>query len=196
MLLPFDDWKIFAPVLSEDSAGVYSARMNKQRILVSACLLGHAVRYDGRAKPVSHRLIDTWMAEGRIVTLCPEMAAGMPVPRPPAEIEPGAGAADVLNGRARVMDSTGGDVTGEFVAGAELALDLALENDCRFALLTDGSPSCGSRKVYTGRFDGTKQDGEGVVASRLRSAGIAVFPQREIEELAARLAEYEAAAAH
>ena len=183
-------------MLSEDGAGVYYARMNKQRILVSACLLGHAVRYDGRAKPVSHHLIETWMEEGRIVTLCPEMAAGMPVPRPPAEIEAGAGAADVLDGRARVMDITGTDVTGEFVAGADLALDLARKNDCRFALLTDGSPSCGSRKVYTGRFDGTKQDGEGVVARRLRNAGIAVFPERAIEELAALLAEYEAVPVH
>ncbi|TDH35765.1 DUF523 domain-containing protein [Pseudohoeflea suaedae] len=170
--------------------------MKTQRILVSACLLGHAVRYDGRSKPVSHQLLDRWMAEGRIVMLCPEMAAGLPVPRPPAEIEPGGLAADVLEGRARVMDSTGADVTGDFVAGADIALDLARRTGCRFALLTDGSPSCGSGTVYTGRFDGTRQDGEGVVASRLRGAGIAVFPESRIEELAEMLAGYEVAPEH
>lgn len=174
-----------APVLSEDGAGVYRWAMDKQRIFVSACLLGHAVRYDGRSKPVDHPLIDRWKAEGRIVTLCPEMAAGLPVPRPPAEIEPGADALGVLSGERRVLENSGGDVTAAFIAGADLASDLAARTGCRYALLTDGSPSCGSRHVHAGRFDGEKIAGQGVVAARLKAAGIAVFPESEIEDLAA-----------
>jgi uncharacterized protein YbbK (DUF523 family) len=168
--------------------------MQRSRIFVSACLLGHAVRYDGRSKPVSHRLIDRWREEGRLVTLCPEMAAGMPVPRPPAEIEAGATAGSLLEGAGRVMDNTGADVTREFLAGADMALDLARKNHCRYALLTDGSPSCGTRTVHSGRFDGAKMSGEGVVARRLKDAGIVVFPENELEELAALIARDEAEA--
>ncbi len=56
-------------------------------ILISACLLGHAVRYDGKGKPLHHPAIERWRDDGRLVTICPEMAGGMPVPRPPAETE-------------------------------------------------------------------------------------------------------------
>jgi uncharacterized protein YbbK (DUF523 family) len=163
------------------------------RIFVSACLLGHAVRYDGRAKPLAHPLIETWRGEGRIVTLCPEMAAGLPVPRPPAEIEPGADAGAVLAGTARIREKTGGDVTATFLAGADLAVKLALGTGCRYALMTDGSPSCGSRHVHAGQFDGTRIAGTGVVAARLREAGLSVFAESEIEQLAAALARDEAA---
>lgn len=167
------------------------AGMEKSRIFVSACLLGHAVRFDGRSKPVSHPLIDRWHEEGRIVTLCPEMAAGLPVPRPPAEIEPGANAAGVLNGEGRVIENSGSDVTAAFVTGADMARELAGRQGCRYALLTDGSPSCGSRHIHAGRFNGERIVGEGVVAARLKAAGIAVFPESEIEDLAALIAREE-----
>ena len=51
------------------------------RILVSACLLGQPVRYDGRAKPMHDRLLATWQAQGWLVPLCPEVAAGLPTAR-------------------------------------------------------------------------------------------------------------------
>jgi uncharacterized protein YbbK (DUF523 family) len=78
-----------------------------KKILVSACLIGHAVRYDGRSKPLVHPVIERWRAEGRLVTICPEMSAGMPVPRSPAEIAAGASGEDVLAGLARVIEMTG-----------------------------------------------------------------------------------------
>jgi uncharacterized protein YbbK (DUF523 family) len=130
-----------------------------QKILVSACLMGHAVRYDGQAKPLVHPAIERWRAEGRLVTICPEMSAGMPVPRPPAEIAGGAAGADVLAGRARVVEITGGDVTDGFRQAAENALRLATETGCRYALLIDGSPSCGSGFIYDGSFSGGKRGG-------------------------------------
>jgi uncharacterized protein YbbK (DUF523 family) len=158
-----------------------------EKIFVSSCLLGARVRYDGRAKTLDDALLATWRAEGRLVVLCPEMAAGLPTPRAPAEIAPGASAAAVLNGRAAIYDRDGIDMTGEFTQGADLALSVAQAERCRFALLADGSPSCGSSFVYGGNFDGRKVDGEGVVAARLRAAGIAVFAQHQLADLAQAL---------
>ncbi len=164
--------------------------MNK--ILVSACLMGHAVRYDGQAKPLLHPAIARWIEEGRLVTICPEMSAGMPVPRPPAEIAGGADGEDVLGGMARVVEITGHDVTDEFVQAARNALALASETGCRYALLIDGSPSCGSGFVYDGTFSGQKLAGNGVTAALLKQAGIAVYSDRNVEMLVARLAADEA----
>ncbi|WP_338110337.1 DUF523 domain-containing protein [Rhizobium quercicola] len=152
-------------------------------ILVSACLMGHAVRYDGKAKPLRHASLDRWQAEGRLVTICPEMSAGMPVPRPPAEIADGRSGAAVLAGTARVIEATGGDITEGFRLAAENALKLALDTGCTHALLIDGSPSCGSRSIYDGGFSGRKHEGEGVAAALLRRNGIRVFADHEIEAL-------------
>ncbi|TCL75868.1 DUF523 domain-containing protein [Rhizobium sp. BK251] len=160
--------------------------MNK--ILVSACLMGHAVRYDGRAKPLAHPAIEQWRQEGRLVTICPEMSAGMPVPRPPAEIEPGNTGEDVLSGHAGVFEITGGHVTHEFLQAAENAVALARDTGCRYALLIDGSPSCGSGFVYDGSFSGNRKTGSGVTAAALRRAGVEVFSHGDIERLIERLA--------
>lgn len=157
------------------------------RILISACLLGHAVRYDGKGKLLVHPAIDRWREEGRLVTICPEMAGGMAVPRPPAEIENGLTGEDVLDGKARVIEVTGGDVTAEFVAGAERALAFASDNGCTFALLIDGSPSCGSGLIYDGSFAGIKHAGRGVTAALFRRSGIEVFSHHDIDALAERL---------
>jgi len=112
------------------------------------------------------------------------MAAGMPVPRPPAAIGPGVTAQPVLSGRGGVYDVNGLDVTGEFRRGADLALEVSQEAGCRFALLTDGSPYCGSTFVYGGNFDGQKHTGEGLVAARLRAAGITVCAPHQLRDLA------------
>ncbi|WP_028649272.1 DUF523 domain-containing protein [Nocardiopsis sp. CNT312] len=151
------------------------------RVLVSSCLIGHRVRYDGRAKTVSDTVLRRWRGEGRLVPHCPEVAGGLPVPRPPAEIEPGACAEDVLAGRARILTPDGDDVTACFVAGARSALATARERGVAVALLKQASPSCGSREVYDGTFTGAKVPGEGVTAHLLAGHGIAVFGEEEID---------------
>ena len=158
-------------------------------ILISACLLGRPVRYDGKGKPLAHPAIDRWKAEGRLVAFCPEQAGGLSTPRPPAEIEGGASGEDVIEGRARVIEKTGGDVTKAFVEGGEKAADFARTNGCAYALLIDGSPSCGSGFIYDGSFSGVRHPGRGVTAALLRRAGVEVFSDREIEALVARIAE-------
>lgn len=158
------------------------------KILISACLLGQPVRYDGKGKPLVHPLIDEWKGEGRLVSFCPELAGGMSVPRPPAEIEMGMTGEDVLAGHARVLEVTGGDVTEAFVDGARKALAVARSNGCTVALLIDGSPSCGSLAIYDGRFGGVKHAGHGVTAALLKRHGIAVYAPSEIKALAEHLA--------
>lgn len=158
------------------------------RILISACLLGRPVRHDGRGKRLDHRLIDHWQAEERLVPICPEVMAGFGTPRPPAEIEPGWDGADVLDGTGRVFEKTGREVTDGFRRGAEAALSVARQTGCRFALLTDGSPSCGSATIHAGRFDGRTLPGVGVVAALLRRHGVQVFSDHQILELAGALA--------
>ncbi|PRX98662.1 DUF523 domain-containing protein [Allonocardiopsis opalescens] len=158
-----------------------------RRVLVSACLLGRPVRYDGRAKPVEHDILARWRAEGRLVPVCPEIAGGLPVPRPPAEIEPGADAAAVLAGTARIRTAAGEDVTAPFVAGAHDALAAARRHNAAIAVLKDGSPSCAATRVYDGTFTGTQTAGTGATTALLRAHGIAVYPETALEAADAHL---------
>lgn len=153
------------------------------RILISACLLGRPVRYDGTGKSLADPRLVRWLAEGRLVPICPELAGGLPVPRPAAEIVGGSGV-DVLAGRARVVTSSGEDVTAAFLAGAEAALDLAHRNGCIHALLIDRSPSCGSLQIYDGSFSRRRMAGTGVTAALLAMHGIGVFADHEMDRLA------------
>lgn len=107
---------------------------------------------------------------------CPELAAGLPVPRLPAEIIGGEGD-KVMRDRAKIVESDGRDVT------AHYQLDAARAAGCEAALLIDGSPTCGSQTIYNGRFQGEKIPGSGVAAALLRQYGIRVFSSEQIDEL-------------
>ena len=155
------------------------------RVLVSACLLGEKVRYDGRNQRLDSTRLHRWQRAQKLVVFCPEVAAGLPIPRAPAEITPGHDGADVLAGRARVMTRDGADVTQAFLRGARSALAQARAGGCAYALLTDKSPSCGVHAVYGGAFDGVLKVGIGVTAALLAAHGIAVFAPQEITRLAA-----------
>ncbi|MFC4061025.1 DUF523 domain-containing protein [Planomonospora corallina] len=162
-----------------------------EKILVSACLMGRKVRYDGGAKTSGDALLARWRQEGRLVPFCPEVSGGLPVPRPPAEIEGGAGGAAVLEGAARVLTADGADVTGEFLAGARAALEAARAAGVRIAILKEGSPSCGSLAVYDGAFQGRLLPGRGVTTALLERHGIAVFNEDRVAEAGVRLGELE-----
>lgn len=163
-----------------------------ERILVSACLMGRAVRFDGRAKPTDHEIFLRWREEGRLIPFCPEVVGGLPVPRPPAEIEGGRGARAVLEGRARIRTTEGRDVTAFFLAGARAALRAAREQGVRLAVLKENSPSCGVHRVFDGSFTGTRAPGAGLTTLLLRDHGIDVFSEDELPEAQARLTELEA----
>ena len=161
-----------------------------QKVLVSRCLLGHRVRYDGGASGPYGQLA-RWQDEGRIIALCPEVAGGLPTLRAPAEI-PGGQGLDVLNGKAPVMTSEGEDVTAAFMDGAQQALALVNRHGIRIAILKANSPSCGNVQTYDGSFSGVKVEGQGVTAALLAGAGVQVFSELQLDDAARALARLEA----
>ena len=103
----------------------------------------------------------------------------------------GGAGGDVLAGRARIVESDGRDVTGHYQLAAWLALSAAREAGCQAALLTDGSPTCGSQFIYDGSFRGRRKAGAGVAAELLRAHGITVFSDGQIPQLLAWMAQRE-----
>ena len=140
------------------------------RILVSACLLGVACRYDGKSKP--HPAVLALQVRHQLIPVCGEVFGGLPTPRTPAE--------RVGNG---VYTRDGRDVTAEYVRGAEEVLDLAKRMDCHVALLKERSPSCGSGEIYDGSFSRNLITGDGVTAALLKANGIAVVGESEVGTL-------------
>lgn len=143
-----------------------------KKILVSACLLGERVRYDGGGMLCADSRFLRWLEEGRLVPVCPEVAGGLPIPRPPAELQ-----------GSRAVTKEGSDATSFFRLGAEAALALALKHNVQAALLKQSSPSCGSRLIYDGTFSGRKIPGEGIATALLRRHGIPVFGEDQLDEL-------------
>lgn len=158
-----------------------------EKILVSACLLGQRVRYDAKIVSLASDLLSHWRGEGRLVVICPEVAGGLGVPRPAAELQGGDGHA-ALDGEARLRTRDGEDVTAAFLRGAEAALELARQHDIRLALLKERSPSCGRGSIYDGAFAGQLTAGDGVTAALLTRHGVEVFGESRVAQLAARLA--------
>lgn len=153
-----------------------------ETILVSACLLGEPVRYDGQHKRCQNLILQRWLGEGRVLPICPEVSGGLWVPRLPAEIIAGAGGEAVVQGVAQVMDKAGKDVTGHFIDGAGYAMNLAMSRGIHMAVLKEGSPSCGSGYTYSGTFTGVKVARAGVTTAMLRQAGVQVFNENQFEE--------------
>lgn len=158
----------------------------RTKVLVSACLLGQRVRYDGEDAASGSERLARWEAEGRLVPFCPEVAGGLPVPRPAAELQGGDGCA-VLDGTARVCTQVGVDVSDAFLRGARGALEVAQEEGISLAVLKDRSPSCGSRWIYDGSFSGARVSGEGVTSALLRRHGIRVISDEELGDFGEEL---------
>ncbi len=155
---------------------------SKQNILISACLLGKPVRYDGTDLLIDHSLLQQWKKDGRLISICPEVAGGLPTPRAPADII-GKNGTSVLSGDGQVINNKKEDVTKAFVLGANEALQRAKENNCTVAILTERSPSCESSLIYDGSFSGIWKSGMGVTAALLEQNGIRVFNQYQLDEL-------------
>lgn len=151
-------------------------------ILISACLIGSPVRYNGSDLMLDHPLMEKWREEERLVAICPEVAGGLAIPRDAAEINQGSGS-DVLNGSANVMTIKGENVTKPFIDGAYKALQLAVANNCRVAILTERSPSCGSSMIHDGTFTSELTLGMGVTTALLEKNNIKVFNQNQLDEL-------------
>jgi uncharacterized protein YbbK (DUF523 family) len=156
------------------------------KILVSACLLGCKVRYNGSDVNVDETCFDQLARYHDVIAFCPEVSAGLPTPRPAAEIQEGSGI-DVLQGKATVIGTDGVDVSDFFCRGAEMALQKCKDEGISLAILTESSPSCGRHSIYDGGFSGGKKPGQGVTTALLSQHGNKVYSQYEVCTLMANL---------
>ena len=142
----------------------------REKLLVSACLLGENCRYSGGNNycPAAAALGERY----ELIPVCPEVLGGLPTPRPCAE-----------RVGERVINRAGEDVTAAFRLGAERVLETALAQGITRAVLKERSPSCGSGQIYDGAFTGRVIPGQGVTAELLSDRGVAVYGESRIHEL-------------
>ncbi len=138
----------------------------KEKVLVSACLLGIKVRFDGKSK-ANEELIEK-LNNYEFIPVCPEVWGGLPTPRVPSEI---------INDK--VINKDGIDVTDNYMRGAMETLELARKFNIKKAILKSKSPSCGKGKIYDGSFTGTLVDGNGITTRLLIENGIEVLTEDE-----------------
>ena len=155
--------------------------MQRPVVLISACLLGECVRYDGQSKPAN--LSELFALNPKIIPVCPECSGGLPVPRDPCEIQEGKTARDVWQGSARVVSVHRADCTQQYVSGSKKCHALAKDSDARLALLKEKSPACGSSLIHSGSFDGSLRSGRGVFAQLLVDNKLMVFSENELNLL-------------
>lgn len=141
-----------------------------EKILISACLVGDKVRYDGKSQ--YHPLIKELLQKYELVPFCPEVEGGLKIPREKSEIV-----------KDKVVSEKGTDVTQNFKKGANLALQICKYLDIKIAILKDNSPSCGSTQIHSGKFDGRLIKGKGITTTLLEQSGIKVYTENEIEKL-------------
>lgn len=150
--------------------------MSKPRMLVSACLLGVQCRYN--ATGGDSECLAALMELAELIPVCPEILGGLPTPRPPAERQGD-----------RVITCEGGDVTAEYLRGAQQSLHLAQLLGAKLALMKERSPSCGAGEIYDGSFTHTRIPGDGTASELLKANGIEVYGESRIDELIERLKE-------
>ena len=141
--------------------------MDKENIIVSACLLGVNCKYNGGNN--SCEKIIKLQEKYNIITICPEVDGGLTTPRIPSEI--------VGN---KVINKAGLDVTKEYLKGASIALEKSLSNNVKFAVLKAKSPSCGCGLIYDGTFTHNLINGDGVTTKLLKEHNIQVYTEEDI----------------
>jgi uncharacterized protein YbbK (DUF523 family) len=152
------------------------AKPHGTQILVSACLLGLATRYDGKAKR-SQAVIDYLHRENLVpIPICPEQLAGMTTPRDKTFFHSGDGR-NVLAEDGQVISTTGQPMNDVFCRGAKMVLQVAHLTHCRRALLKERSPSCGVHQIYRGT---ERVQGVGVTTALLIKEGLEVMSEEDL----------------
>ncbi len=137
-----------------------------ETVMISACLVGDKVRYDGKGK--YNPLVKEILAKYELLPLCPEVMGGLSIPRDPSEI-----IGD------RVLTKKYKDVTKNYQDGANACVNPITFKHCTKAILQDRSPACGVHKIHNGKFDGEIIDGEGILTKKLTSLGIECYTIEE-----------------
>ncbi len=146
--------------------------------LISACLLGIRCTWSGDDKYKNDRAIGLSRVE-TLIPVCPEQLGGLATPRAPQEIQGGTGE-DVLNGKCKVMNKNGEDITNQFIRGAEETLEIAKRLKAEEFIGNSKSPSCGCGQIYDGSFSGSLVSGDGVTTALLRRNGIRVISEEDL----------------
>ena len=146
---------------------------NKPNLLISECLCGVPCRYDGKDNYID--TVEFLKKHYDLVPVCPEVLGGLCIPRDPAERQGN-----------RICTANGEDVTTQFIKGAELTVQIAVEHKCVQALLKAKSPSCGYKRIYDGSFTRTLTDGHGCTVEALLKKNIRIYTEHDIDLLLAQ----------
>ena len=141
-----------------------------EKILISACLVGDNVKYNG-GNNLTPKL-DALLEKYELIPFCPEVEGGLSTPRSPAE-----------RVGERIVNQDGEDVTDNYLKGAELAFNICLYLKIKKVILKEKSPSCGSKIIYDGSFSHKEIPGIGVTAEYLKEKGIEVYSENDIDSL-------------
>ena len=146
--------------------------------LVSACLLGIECAWDGKTRYKNEKVIE-FLREETLIPVCPEQLGGLKTPRVLQEIQKGSGE-DVLDGRSRVKNKIGQDVTRQFIRGAKEVLEIAKQYNIKEFIAKSNSPSCGCGSIYDGSFSKRLIRGDGVTVALFKRNGIRVISENNI----------------
>jgi uncharacterized protein YbbK (DUF523 family) len=138
------------------------------KILVSACLLGENCKYNG-GNNLRQQVIRLGQ-EHELIPVCPEVAAGLGIPRIPIEIRNG----EVVRSDGVSVDDAIRNAVAQILAKLPQNIDLCV--------LKARSPTCGVHQIYDGSFTGALVDGMGVLAQALKDAGYRVVDDEELTQ--------------
>jgi len=150
--------------------------------LVSACLIGVNCRYDGENK-LNDKVIELIKHE-ELIPVCPEQLGGLPTPRERSGISNGSGD-DVIDGKSKLYNIKGEDVTQSFINGAHEVLQIARSYGIKDAILKQRSPSCGcgetqQMKYVNGKYISRLIKGDGVTAALLKRNNISIITEEDL----------------
>lgn len=139
------------------------------KILVSACLLGENCKYNGGNN--DSPAVAEFVRGKEVLTICPEMMAGMGCPRTPMEI---------VNGV--LMDRDGKNVDAAMREAVARVLEQICQEEIQCAILQSRSPTCGVNQIYDGSFSGKLIPGSGIFAQALQRAGYRVIDAEDVSK--------------
>ena len=137
------------------------------KILVSACMLGENCKYNGG----NNYNVDVaeFVKDKEVLSICPEMMAGMGCPRTPIEIVDGV-----------LMDRDGNNVDTAMREAVAQAMEMIRKEGIQCAVLQSRSPTCGVNQVYDGTFSGKLISGSGIFAQALKNEGYCVIDAEDM----------------
>lgn len=154
--------------LKADKTVVNRLKISLSRtILVSACLLGENCKYNGKNN-YNQKVIDL-IKEKNVIKICPEILAGLPLPRKPVEIS-----------NDKIITEDKKDLTKLYLDSAKKAMENIQNEKIDLAVLKANSPTCGSKYIYDGTFSHRLVEGSGIFAQMIKEKNIMVISEQDI----------------